>query len=86
MARTRRVVRLNSCVPSRRSSALTCSDTVERGKPRLSAARVKLFTSLTRTKVRSNSNLFTPALDYPVEANSISIFAGFNTRQPTNNL
>jgi len=52
----------------------------------LSAAKVKLLTSLTRTKVRNNSNLFIPASDCSINANSISIFAGFNSPRATNNL
>ncbi|MNL39576.1 hypothetical protein D3C87_1618620 [compost metagenome] len=58
VAWTLRVVRCSRRVPSSVSRAWTWSETVDRGKPRLSPARVKLDISLTRTKVRSSSSLF----------------------------
>ena len=49
---TRRVVRFSKRAPSRVSSICTAADTEERGRPRLSAARVKLAHSTTRANTR----------------------------------
>ncbi|KAG0920324.1 hypothetical protein G6F32_015657 [Rhizopus arrhizus] len=52
---TLRVERCSRRVPSRCSSSAMAADTVERGMPSWSAARVKLAHSTTRVKMRKRS-------------------------------